>query len=105
MTKLVVLYGNPTHPTEFDDYFIKTHLPLVERMPRVRGVDHGHVRSLDGSAPPYFLSVQVVFDSLDDLEAATASAEGQAAAADVANFATGGATIFVQDASPKGTTR
>jgi uncharacterized protein (TIGR02118 family) len=105
MTTLVVLYNNPVNTTEFDDYFATTHLPMVERMPRVRGVNYGHVRSLDGSAPPYFLSVQVDFDSLEDLVAATASAEGQAAAADVANFATGGATIFVQDASPKEETR
>jgi uncharacterized protein (TIGR02118 family) len=105
VTRLVVLYGNPTNPARFDEYFTETHLPLVERMPRVRAVNHGHVRSLDGSAPPYFLSVQVDFDSLDDLEAATASAEGHAAAADVANFATGGASIFVQDPSPQQSTR
>jgi hypothetical protein len=35
-----------------------------------------------------------------DLNAALASAEGQAAAADVANFASGGVTLLVYDGKP-----
>ncbi|MEU6697792.1 EthD family reductase [Pseudonocardia sp. NPDC046786] len=46
--------------------------------------------------PPYHLVAELTFDSAESLRAGLASAEGQAAAADLANFADGGATLFVQ---------
>ena len=38
------------------------------------------------------------FDDSDALQAAMASAEGQAAGGDVANFASGGVTMFITEA-------
>lgn len=29
MIKLTVLYGHPTHPTAFEEYYANTHMPLV----------------------------------------------------------------------------
>jgi uncharacterized protein (TIGR02118 family) len=52
----------------------------------------------DGSdAPSYFLA-ELWFDSPADLQAALVSPEGQAAAADVANFASGGLTLMIAEA-------
>jgi uncharacterized protein (TIGR02118 family) len=51
--------------------------------------------SLDTSAPPYYLIAELTFPSAEALAAALASPEGQAAAADIANFASD-VTMFVQ---------
>jgi uncharacterized protein (TIGR02118 family) len=53
--------------------------------------------SLDGSTPPYHLQAELYFDSSDAMMAALGSPEGQAAAADVANFATGGVTMMTSE--------
>lgn len=52
----------------------------------------------DGSAAPYYWLAELWFDSGQDLEAAMGSPEGQAAGADVANFASGGATLMIAEA-------
>jgi uncharacterized protein (TIGR02118 family) len=53
------------------------------------------VQALAGSAP--YLVAILNFDSMADLSAALASPEGQAAAADLPNFASGGATLLIYD--------
>ena len=50
---------------------------------------------MDDNPPPYYLIAELTFDSLESLQAGMGSAEGQAAAGDVPNFATGGATMMV----------
>jgi uncharacterized protein (TIGR02118 family) len=96
MATLIVLYGHPVDGFVFDRYFTDIHLPVANKIPGVRALSYGHVQSADDSASEYYLSAQVVFDSLEDLQAGMGSPEGQATAADVANFATGGATTFIQ---------
>jgi uncharacterized protein (TIGR02118 family) len=51
----------------------------------------------DGAAAPYHLIAELYFDDVASLQAAMASAEGQAAGTDVANFATGGATMMIAE--------
>jgi len=96
MVKLVVLYGHPSDPASFDDYFASVHMPLAETIPGVVDITYGHVASVEDTAAPYYLAAEVTFDSLDDLRAGMSSPQGQATAADVAEFATGGATNFIQ---------
>ncbi|MFD6858212.1 EthD family reductase [Rhodococcus sp. NPDC060090] len=55
------------------------------------------VSTLDRSQAPYYLVAVLSFDSRQALDDGLASAEGQAAAADIGNFTTGGATLFVTD--------
>lgn len=54
--------------------------------------------SLAGSAP--YLVAVLEFDSMLDIQTALASVEGQAAAADLPNFALGGATLLMYDNKP-----
>ncbi|HLI59036.1 MAG TPA: EthD family reductase [Solirubrobacteraceae bacterium] len=97
--KLVVLYGVPQDPAAFDTHYTETHVPLAERIPGLRRFDHGHVLgSADGSAPPYHYMAELYFEDADAVASGLASAEGQAAGADVANFATGGATLMIVEA-------
>ncbi|GAA4942866.1 uncharacterized protein (TIGR02118 family) [Actinomycetospora succinea] len=92
---VTVLYGHPTDPAAFDEYYEKTHAPLAAPIPGVRSFTYRHCASLDGNPPPYYLIAELSFDSMESLQDGMGSAEGQAAAADVPNFASGGATMFV----------
>jgi uncharacterized protein (TIGR02118 family) len=92
---LTVLYGQPDDPAAFDRYYTGTHVPLANKIPDCRSFTYRHVSTLDGSQPPYHLIAELAFDSLESLQSALGSAEGQAAAGDVPNFATGGATMLV----------
>jgi uncharacterized protein (TIGR02118 family) len=58
-------------------------------------ISNGPVQALAGTAPHLVAILQ--FDSMADVNAALASPEGQAAAADLPNFASGGATLLIYD--------
>jgi uncharacterized protein (TIGR02118 family) len=99
MVKLVVAYGPPEDPAAFDRYYADTHVPLVHKIPALRRFEAGKVLGTpDGSAPPFYYLAELSFDTAEDLQAALGSAEGQAAAADVATFASGGATLMIAEA-------
>jgi uncharacterized protein (TIGR02118 family) len=99
MVKLVVAYGAPDDPPAFEQYYASTHVPLVEKIPNLRRFEAGKVLGTpDGSPAPFYFMAELWFESAQDLEAAMGSAEGQAAGADVANFATGGATLRIAEA-------
>ena len=53
------------------------------------------MQALAGTAP--HLVAVLEFDSMADISAALASPEGQATAADLPNFASGGATLLIYD--------
>lgn len=99
MAQLLVLYNAPADPVAFERYYHQTHIPLAKRIPGVRKVtiSKGPVQALSGSAP--HLVAILDFDSMADVQAALASPEGQAAAGDLANFASGGATLLILDST------
>lgn len=98
MVKLVVAYGAPEDPAAFDQHYADTHWALAEKIPNLRRFEAGKVMgTADGSPPPYYFIAELVFDSPEALQAAMATPEGEAAAADVGNFATGGATLMIVD--------
>lgn len=97
MVKLILLYGQPTDPAAFDAHYFSTHAALVAEMTGVRRFEAARCSTPDGSAPPYYLQAELWFDDDTAMWACLGSPEGQAAAADVANFATGGATMLVGD--------
>jgi uncharacterized protein (TIGR02118 family) len=99
MVKLVVAYGHPTDTDAFDQHYASTHVSLAEAIPGLRKFDQGKVLGTpDGSQAPYYFLAELWFDDLESLQSALGSAEGQAAAGDVANFATGGATLMIAEA-------
>ena len=97
MVKLIVLYGQPTDPEAFDAHYFSTHAELVAKMPGLQRFEAAKCASLDGSPPPYYVQAELWFEDGNALQACFASPEGQAAAGDVGNFATGGATMLVGD--------
>jgi uncharacterized protein (TIGR02118 family) len=91
--RLVVSYGQPQDKGAFDDYYRDTHVPLAVAMPGVLRFAVGHPQALDPSQEaPYFVA-ELDFESEAAMGEAFASPQGKSAAADVANFATGGASM------------
>jgi uncharacterized protein (TIGR02118 family) len=91
--RLVVSYGRPEDTGAFDAYYRDTHTPLATKMPGLVRLTVGHPQALDPSSPAPYLVAELDFDSEQAMGAAFGSEEGKAAAGDVANFATGGATM------------
>lgn len=98
MYRLTVLYGTPDDPAAFDDYYRRTHLPIARRMRGLTGWDLTWITRQEGDVtPPIHLVVDLYAADRAAMDAVLASDEGQAASADVANFATGGATYVYGD--------
>jgi uncharacterized protein (TIGR02118 family) len=92
--RVVVNYGKPKDPGAFDDYYRDTHTPLAMEMPGLVRMTVGHPQSLDPSQEAPYLVAELDFASEEAMGKAFASNEGKATAEDVANFATGGATMY-----------
>lgn len=98
MTRLTVLYGHPDDPAAFDQYYHETHIPLARKIKGLKGWTIGKCDSIaPGEEPPYYLIVGLYADSRNAMDAILESPEGQAAVADLANFATGGAKFIYND--------
>ncbi len=99
MVKLVVLYGAPDDPAAFDEHYASTHTPMVQQIPNLRRFEAGKILgSPDGSEAPYYFMAELWFDDLEALQSSMGSPEGTAAASDLPNFASGGATLMIADA-------
>lgn len=97
MIRLTVLYGHPTDPDEFDRYYREVHIPLAKKMEGLHGWTIGKCQSATDEPPAYYMIVGLYADSREAMEAILATPAGQATVADVANFATGGATFLYSD--------
>jgi uncharacterized protein (TIGR02118 family) len=98
MARLVVLYKSPKDPAEFDKHYFAKHVPLAKKIPGLRKyeVSEGAVGT-PGGPSGFHLIATLHFDDLAAIQKAFASPEGQAAAADVQVFATGGADMLMFD--------
>ena len=96
MANLVVIYGKPADPDAFDAYYRDHHIPLAKKIPGIRSytVSRGGVGTPVGPAAAHLIAT-LEFDDMAAIQAAFASPEGQAAAADVQSFATGGAEMLM----------
>ena len=97
MIKLTVLYGPPTDASAFDAHYRDVHAPLAKKIPGLTRFEAGTVSTLDGSEPPYHLMAQLWFDDMTSFGAGMGSPEGQAAAADIGTFASGGVTTLLTE--------
>jgi uncharacterized protein (TIGR02118 family) len=96
MARLVVLYKTPKDATAFDRYYFATHAPLAKKIPGLRKyeVSDGPVAAPAGPSGVHLIAT-LHFDDMPALQRALASEEGQAAAGDLQNFATGGCDLFL----------
>jgi uncharacterized protein (TIGR02118 family) len=98
MARLVVLYKTPKNAEAFDEHYASTHIPLAKKVPGLKKYDisQGPVGAPAGPSGIHLVAT-LYFDSLDALKAGLSSPEGQAAAGDLANFADGGADLYMFD--------
>ncbi|HEY5861661.1 MAG TPA: EthD family reductase [Casimicrobiaceae bacterium] len=98
MAKLIAMYKVPADKAAFDLYYHSTHVPIAKKVPGLRHyeISRGPVVTLDGLAP-YHLVAILTFDSVTAIQAALASPEGQATAADLGRFAMAGVDLYILD--------
>lgn len=93
--RLTIVYGQPDDPAAFDRYYRDVHIPLASKIPGLSGWTLNWLRpSPDGYEPTYHLVADLYSPTEQTMLDALNSPEGQAAAADTANFATGGVTFL-----------
>lgn len=96
MIQLTVLYGHPQDTAAFDRHYEQTHAVLALKIPGLKGFVANKPSALNPQEPsPHYFVVQLYFEDMAAFQAALQSPEGQAAAGDLQNFATGGATLVV----------
>jgi uncharacterized protein (TIGR02118 family) len=96
MARLVVMYRKPTDSAAFDRYYFEKHVPIAKRIPGLKRyeVSRGTIATPAG-ASNYHLMAILHFENFAAIQDAFASPEGQAAAADVRTFATGGVEMYL----------
>jgi uncharacterized protein (TIGR02118 family) len=95
--KLVVLYTQPTDPEAFERHYLSTHMPLAAAMPGLIRAETGKFAAAPAGAQPYYRAAELWFADQAALNAAFASAEGKAAAADYGQIAPEGSIMLVQE--------
>jgi uncharacterized protein (TIGR02118 family) len=98
VAKIIALYKKPADPAAFDAYYFGTHLPKAKKVPGLKRyeVNAGPVGTPQGDSP-YHLAAILSFDSADAIQRGLSSPEGQATAADLANFAQAGVDLLIFD--------
>lgn len=96
MARLLVLYKTPKDTEAFDKYYRSVHIPLAKKVPGLKHYDisKGNVGTPAGDSGIYLVAA-LDFDSVAALQLGLASPEGQAAAADLGNFADAGADLLI----------
>ena len=98
MAKIIAMYKTPADPAAFDRYYFGRHAKLAKAVPGLKGyeVTRGPIMTPAGPAPFHLVAI-LTFESMAAIQAALASAQGQATVADIPNFATGGVEILMAD--------
>jgi uncharacterized protein (TIGR02118 family) len=98
MACLLVMYRTPQDAAAFDKHYFEKHVPLAKKIPGLKkySVTHGPVMT-PGGPSAFHLIATLEFADMNAIQNAFASPEGQAAAADVQTFATGGADMVMAD--------
>jgi uncharacterized protein (TIGR02118 family) len=89
MVKLVALYRKPTDPAAFDQAYFGTHIPLVNKIPKLRRVDISRVTGAPRGEPEFYLMTEMYFDDKASMDAAMASPENMEAGKNLMGFARG----------------
>lgn len=98
MYKVTVLYGTPSDPAAFDEYYRNVHIPIARQMRGLTGWTLTWVGDQKGDvAPPIYLIAELYAEDRDAMTKILDSPEGRAASDDVVRFATGGATFLYGD--------
>lgn len=94
MITLYALFRKPEDAQEFDRHFNDAFVPLLNKVPGLRGL---HVTRVTGAAlgeSKFHMVAQLTFDDRRAMDAALASKEGKAVVRDIMSFAADLITVF-----------
>jgi len=92
--QLTALYSHPEDAAAFDKHYREVHSVLASKLPGLRKFTMSWpAPGPDGAKPSYHLIATLSWDSAEDLQASFATPEGEAAMADLPNFAGAGVDI------------
>ncbi len=94
---MTILYGRPTDPEHFRDYYLTTHIPLARKMKGLTGWNLSWIDDNEAEPDPYVLVAELYAQDRAAMAEILASPEGQAASADLDNFVTGGVVFLAGD--------
>lgn len=95
MFQLTALYNHPEDPAAFDKHYDEVHAPLANTLPGLQRYSVSRPGpGPDGSAPPYHLVAVLEFQDETSFASGMGGPEGQAAVADLANFAGAGVAML-----------
>ncbi len=96
MTKATILYGHPADPEAFERYYTTTHLSIASKMKGFSKMElTKFISAPDGSKAAFYRMAELFFPGPAEMQETMSSQEGQATAADLTNFATGGVTMLL----------
>ena len=96
MLKATILYGHPADPDAFEKYYAETHTSIAMKIGKVHRWEFTKFLSApDGGKAAFYRMAEIYFAGPAEMQEAFGSPEGQAATADLANFASGGVTMIV----------
>ena len=88
--KLMVLYGHPPNPAEFERYYLSVHMPLVAAITGARRMEAAKcLPQADGSPAAFYRVFELWFDSPEHMAAVLGTPEGVRVRADLPNFTSG----------------
>ena len=97
--QLTALYNQPEDPEAFDKHYDTVHAPLAKKLPGLRRYTLSHPGpDPEGNAPAYYLIAVLEFDDEASFGAGMSGEVGQAAVADLPNFAGAGVTLVSGEA-------
>jgi uncharacterized protein (TIGR02118 family) len=94
MHRLIALYNTPKDPKHFRSHLVETHLPIVAKFPGLMRYEYGFDVAEGEKPSAYYAIVSVDFESAAAMATAISSEAGQAAVADIPNYATAGVTLL-----------
>src|SRR5215470_19810554 len=97
MASIIVLFGKPQNPQEFEELYWKEHVPMAKKMPGLKKYTVHKVAPPPGREPPYYQIVEMEFENMDALKKATRSPESQESTSHASKIATGGITFLFVD--------
>ena len=104
MPKLIVLYPQPSDAATFERRYGVEHVPMVfEKIPGLQKFVAARVLGTPTGAAPYQRVTELYFESTESLQAAMASAGGQATVAHAMEISTGGPplVLIAEDDEPQ----
>ncbi|WP_240157685.1 EthD family reductase [Pseudonocardia broussonetiae] len=100
MYQLTALYNHPEDPAAFDKHYTEVHAEIAKKIPGILRYTISHPGpGPEGDKPPYYLVAVLDFADEASFGAGMGGEQGQAAVADLPNFAGAGVTLLTGPAN------